>query len=152
MRILFAANTAEFLPQAHNTLDSVVEVLSRKPDNNIIISGNTSGFSAYPREQRLSQQRAKAIAAYLWVSGIEQFKNQSNDMRKLRYVGYGDYFPISSDLTNKGLRENSRIQVTSYPCSGELRPDEHKISDVNIAGDDRTPTPGGDACGRNLDC
>lgn len=148
---LFEPNTAEFLPSAHRTLDSVVDVLNRKPDNNIMISGNTSGFNMYPWEQRLSARRAKAVAAYLWVSGIVQFKEQSSDMRKLKYVGYGDYFPITSKLTNNGLRENSRIQITSYPSYAQLRPNEHKISDVNIAGDDRTPTPGAEPCGRDND-
>lgn len=149
---LFASNTSEFLPQAHNTLDSVVEVLNRKPDNNILISGNTSGFSAYPWEQRLSQRRAKAVAAYLWVSGVEQFKHESNDVRRLTYVGYGDYFPISSDLTNKGIRENSRIQITSYPTHAILHPREHDISDVNIASmDDKTPVAGREPCGRTND-
>ena len=150
---LFEPNTADLLPRAHDTLDSVITVLNRKPNNNIIISGNTSGFSSYPREQALSQARAKVVAAYLWANGVSQFKFQDNDMRKLSYVGYGDYFPIASNLTNDGVRTNSRIQITSYPSGAMLRENGHHISDINIAGDDRTPTgENNDLCGRDKPC
>ena len=148
---LFEPNTAEFLPQAPAILDSVVTVLQRKPDNNVMISGSTSGFGRDRWQQSLSQRRAKAVAAYLWTSGILQFKNSSNDVRKLKYVGYGDYFPIASDLTNNGIRANSRIQITSYPCDGSLR-ETGKEMNMNTIGamDDRSPSGVQNKCGRDV--
>jgi hypothetical protein len=147
---VFEANTAEFTTRAPAILDSAAAVLQRKPENNIIISGNTSGFDRSRREQALSQKRAKAVAAYLWSGGIVSFKENSNDMRKLNYVGYGDYFPISSDLTNRGIRSNSRIQITSYPCLDDLRESGHKINMNTIASlNDETPSNEKSACGRN---
>jgi outer membrane protein OmpA-like peptidoglycan-associated protein len=147
---VFEANTAELLPGATDILNSVVTVLQRKPDNNIMISGNTSGFDRPCRELRLSQKRAKVVAAYLWSSGIQQFQDRSDDTRKFNYVGYGDYFPIASDHTNNGIRKNSRIQITSYPPCAELRESGHKINMNKIASLDNdhpvdgiTPT-----CGR----
>lgn len=118
---LFEVNTADLLPTAPRILNSVVSVLQRKPENNIMISGNTSGFDRPRREQKLSQKRAKVVAAYLWTSGVEQFKYGSRGKRKLNYTGYGDFFPIASDLTNKGIRTNSRIQITSYPTKSCLK-------------------------------
>lgn len=115
---LFVPNTTEFTPQAPAILDSVVAVLNRYPDNNIIISGNTSGFGRSKWEQRLSERRAQRVSSYLWNGGVSSFKGQSIETRKLTYVGYGDLFPISSTLTNRGIRENSRIQITSYPGAG----------------------------------
>lgn len=129
---LFQANTAVFLPQATPILDSIVTVLNRSPDNNIVISGNTSGFGKPSYEQKLSQQRAKAIAAYLWNSGMSQFKTDTMHLRQFDYVGYGNYFPIASNYHNTGIRENSRIQITSYPSSEDLKLDKHSLAADNI--------------------
>tara|TARA_R110000868_G_scaffold360501_4_gene622547 strand:- start:145 stop:810 length:666 start_codon:yes stop_codon:yes gene_type:complete len=149
---LFEENTADLLPQATSILNSTIAVLQRKPSNNIMISGNTSGFGRADREQRLSQKRAKTVAAYLWSSGISQFKDTTRDTRKLNYAGYGDYFPIASDRTNKGIRENSRMQITSYPCLADLRENGHEVNMNTIASmSDRPPTTSEDACGRGED-
>ena len=118
---LFEPNSAEFTPQAPAILDSAAAVLQRYPDNNILISGNTSGFGRPGWEKQLSLQRSQKVSAYLWNVGINNFKEPGNDMRKLNYVGYGDYFPISSDLTNERIRQNSRIQISSYPDSCDLQ-------------------------------
>lgn len=150
---LFEANNAVFLPQAPRILDSVVTVLLRAPDNNILISGNTSGFYRPRWEQRLSQRRAKAVAAYLWANGISQFKDTSNSMKELRYIGYGNYYPISSDLTNTEIRQNSRVQITSYPCLADLRESGRKIDPNNMASlNEETPSGEQNRCGRDQVC
>lgn len=117
---LFEPNTDEFIPQATPVLDSAVAVLRHYPNNNILISGNTSGFYRARWEQRLSELRAQKVAAYLWNAGINQFKDMSSSVRKLSYVGYGDFFPIATTRNNEGLRQNSRIQITSYPGRAQL--------------------------------
>lgn len=117
---LFEPNTAEFLPQAKPALDSIVAVLQRYPNHNIFISANTSGFGSSKYEHRLSEQRAKELANYLWANGINSFKNQSIQTRSLNYAGYGNDFPISSPETLSGLRANSRIQITAYPSKSDL--------------------------------
>lgn len=148
---LFEPNTADFLPRANFTLDSIVAVLQRKPNNNIMISGSTSGFSRVDREQFLSQRRAKAIAAYLWTNGVIQFKENSNDLRHLKYVGYGDYFPVATHYNNEGVRSNSRIQITSYPSYASLVEKGNEMDMNNIAAmNDRTSNTG-DRCGRGTD-
>ena len=130
---LFEPNTADFLPKAEPTLDSAAMVLKRYPKNNIIVSGNTSGFSRSRWERKLSEERAKKVAAYLWNAGINNFKGTtSTDLRKLNYVGYGNYFPIANDYTNDGIRANSRIQITSYPGNCDLGLDEKTLTMQNI--------------------
>lgn len=118
---LFEPNSDEFLPQASPILDSAATVLQRYPDNNILISGNTSGFGRSSWEKNLSLKRAQKVSAYLWNAGINNFREPTNDTRKLNYVGYGDYLPIASNRTNAGIRQNSRIQITSYPSSCDLQ-------------------------------
>lgn len=151
---LFEPNTADFRPQAGPILDSVATVLKRYPNNNIIISGNTSGFARSHWEQRLSERRAQKVSAYLWNVGINQFQKNSNYMRKLNYVGYGDYFPISNTYTNSSIRENSRIQITSYPSDCDLHLDKKHIALRNMGAfdDDDSGAPDhcpGSGCGKD---
>lgn len=135
---LFYPNTAELLPTSVPILDSASTVLRRYPNNNILISGNTSGFYRSKWEQRLSERRARVISAYLWKSGVNEFKTPSNDIRKLNYVGYGDYFPIAGTYVNKGIRANSRIQITSYPSNCDLMVDKRHVALRNMGSTDDT--------------
>lgn len=117
---LFDTNSAEFLDDTKPILDSAVMVLRRYPNQNIIVSGNTSGFGTRKFERRLSEERARQVAAYLWSHGISEWKYQSLDRRKLTYVGYGNYFPIANNIHNDSIRQNSRIQITAYPTDAQL--------------------------------
>lgn len=131
---LFDTNSAEFVDNAGPILDSAVAVLNRYPDNNIMVSGNTSGFGAPPFEQKLSQARAQQVAAYLWAHGISNFKYQSNCRRKLTYTGYGNYFPVANDIHNDSIRQNSRIQITAYPSKDQLEIDKRHQYFNNVGG------------------
>lgn len=147
---LFEPNTAELLPQARVILKSVEEVLERYPTNNIIISGNTSGFYHTRWEQRLSEKRAQVVSAYLWDNGINNFRPQAIDTRKLNYVGYGDYFPIANVYTNEGIRDNSRIQITSYPSDCDLRLGKINQPIYNVAAvNDRPMVETAERCGKD---
>lgn len=153
---LFESNSADLLPQASSTLDSVVDVLQRRPENNILVSGNTSGFGHAQWEQKLSEERAEKVSAYLWNAGINQFTTDGFKMRKLNYVGYGDYFPIASNATNHGIRENSRIQITSYPSCADLHLDSRHVAMHNFGGLDddeilaaKQQCPTGTVCYKN---
>lgn len=119
---LFEENSADLYPNASGILDALVNIVNRFPNHNILISGNTSGFYKSQYEQSLSQARAREIAAYLWSHGIDEFQSDSNHIRTLQYVGYGDYFKVASDLTNSGIRQNSRVQITLYPSQSDLVP------------------------------
>lgn len=129
---LFEPNSSEFSPYAEPILQSTALVLKRYPRNNILISGNTSGFARARWEQKISERRAQKVAAYLWNAGINNFIDDTINMRKLNYVGYGDFFPIASHLTNEGIRQNSRIQITSYPSNADLGLDKCKQTMFNM--------------------
>jgi len=115
---LFDVNSSDFLPQAQSTLESVVTVLNRYPCHNIIIAGNTSGFNTDKSEQKLSENRARQIAAFLWSHGIPG--DQEDNQRRLIYVGYDNYLPIANTITAKGIRTNSHIQITASPPDAKV--------------------------------
>ncbi len=131
---IFEVNTTELLPEAEPVLKSASNVLKRFGCQNILVSGNTSGFGMTKFERRISEGRAKEVAAYLWSEGINNFQDRSINLRKLTYVGNGNFFPISSDLYNKGIRSNSRIQITSYPTKDQLMITERAMAFNNMGG------------------
>ncbi len=124
---LFEVNTAEFLPGAPAALNSVVAVLNRYPRNDIMISGNTNGYYSSKFERKLSEDRAEQVSAYLWAHGIgnDNISNPNENFggrnlpkrytRNLSYVGYGNHFPTSNNITAEGVRQNSRIQISASP-------------------------------------
>lgn len=136
---LFDVNSAELLPNANAILNSVLAVINRFPDKNIMISGNTSGFGVAHFQLKLSEDRARQIAAFLWNNGIAQSVSvEDTRSRKLLYVGYGNYFPIANDLSNDSLRSNSRIQITIYPYYDKLLPGKMARTFSNIGEGDST--------------
>jgi outer membrane protein OmpA-like peptidoglycan-associated protein len=141
---LFESNSSDFVPGYEPTLLSVVSVLKRSPNNNILVSGNTSGFGSAKYERRLSEARARAIANYLWGNSINSIEGTPTGfkVRKLQYVGYGNYFPISNNIRAESIRENSRIQITSYPPKDQLYIDKKMQAFNNIGGlDEPLPQP-----------
>ena len=116
---LFDVNSADFLPGAFAILDSAVVVFKRSPSFNIVISGNMSGFGTSRFEHQLSEDRAHQVASFFWTKGVVGSKESSVTSRKLTYVGYGNYFPIANTYSNRGIRENSRIQITVYPSKDQ---------------------------------
>lgn len=117
---LFEPNTDDFLPSADPALKSAATILNRYPHHNIMVSGNTAGFGANRWEQKLSENRARQVASYLWTQGIQQTSSQSLQTRQLSYVGYGSYFPIANTLNNDSIQSNNRIQITAYPTAEQL--------------------------------
>jgi outer membrane protein OmpA-like peptidoglycan-associated protein len=141
---LFESNSIDFLPGYEPTLLSVLSVLKRYPDNNILISGNTSGFGSAKYERKLSEERARQIANFLWANSINSLKGTplGFKVRQLRYVGYGNYFPIANNIKAESIRQNSRIQITSYPPKDQLYIDKKMEAFNNIGGmDEPLPQP-----------
>lgn len=135
---IFDTNSSDFLDDAGPVLDSAVAVLKRYPDDNIMVSGNTSGFGTTKFQLKLSEARARQVSAYLWAHGISLLQNQSNKPRKLTYTGYGSFFPIANDIHNDSIRQNSRIQITAYPTNAQLKLDKcqkvfNNVGDIDEA-------------------
>lgn len=117
---IFDDNTSDLTPMGDAALRSAAKVLNRLCCQSILVSGNSSGFGTAKFERRMTEDRARVVAAFLWAQGVNNFKKISNDTRKLTYVGYGNYFPIANHITAKGIEANSRIQITAYPTRDQL--------------------------------
>jgi chemotaxis protein MotB len=133
---LFESNSSDFVPDYEPILLSAVSVLNRAPANHILVSGNTSGFGSSKYQHRISEARARAVANFLWANGVSTLYSTPSEFRSrhLNYVGYGNYFPIANDIRPESIRENSRIQITSYPTRDQIYIDKKTLAFNNIGG------------------
>ncbi len=87
----------------NQSLDLLVEQLTSYPEDKVQILGYTDNSGSEAYNQRLSEQRAKAVAAYLTEKGI--------DASRLTVVGKGEANPVASNDTQQGRVQNRRVEV-----------------------------------------
>jgi outer membrane protein OmpA-like peptidoglycan-associated protein len=68
----------------------------------IEIRGHTDGHGSAEYNQRLSENRAKAVVDYLVSKGI--------DPKRLHYKGYGKSQPVDTNTTDEGRAHNRRVE------------------------------------------
>jgi outer membrane protein OmpA-like peptidoglycan-associated protein len=102
--IKFKADSAEVLPGEKSRLDEIAEVLKLAPNSQFLIEGHTASVGKPAGEQKLSEERAKNIAAELAKRGIPA----ANFICK----GHGGNKPIASNSTNEGRAQNRRVEIT----------------------------------------
>ena len=116
-KIQFATGKARILPESFPIIDSVAQVLRDYPGVRIEIEGHTDSDGSDTYNQRLSQQRAEAVRAYL----IGQGQIAADRMTA---VGYGEAKPIDTNRTTDGKANNRRVEfrITSGMEGGEAQP------------------------------
>lgn len=102
--ILFEHNSAELSAGARRELARVARVLQRFPEREVRISGHTDSSGADAYNQRLSENRARAV-----VRALQQ--EHGVDGRRLSYRGYGETKPVASNATPEGRQRNRRVEV-----------------------------------------
>ena len=85
-------------------LDKVVEMMQSHPTLHIELGGHTDNVGSEASNQKLSEQRAKAVYDYLVSHGV------SAD--RLSYKGYGQSQPVADNSTPEGRRQNRRTVFT----------------------------------------
>ncbi|MBU1191774.1 MAG: OmpA family protein [Gammaproteobacteria bacterium] len=88
-------------------LDQVAAILREQPALKLEVAGHsdTQGDAAY--NLWLSEQRAKAVMAYLVSQGVPA--------ERLSAQGYGGSQPIADNTTREGLARNRRVELRRQP-------------------------------------
>lgn len=101
--INFEESSSEFRSSAHPRLDRVVALARACRDSHVVITGHTDATGNEVLNQRLSLQRANAVADYIAKGGI--------DHTRLKAKGVGSAVPIADDATRYGRSLNRRIEI-----------------------------------------
>ena len=99
--LFFETKKYDILPKSYHYLDSLCVLLS-KTTNIIEISGHTDNVGTEKDNQLLSENRAKAVMAYMVSKGILQTRVSAK--------GYGSTKPVTSNETEKGRANNRRVE------------------------------------------
>jgi len=100
---LFDFDSFNLTAEARRGLDEVVAWMNKYPQVNAILEGHTDNRGSDSYNQKLSENRARAVRDYIESHGI------SAD--RLSYVGYGKTRPYTTNDTEEGRHQNRRVEV-----------------------------------------
>jgi len=90
-------------PEYYPILDEVVAILANNPDLKVEIEGHTDNRGSLEFNQKLSENRAKAIMEYFIKEGINP--------ERLSSKGFGPSQPLYTNDTPKGRAKNRRVEL-----------------------------------------
>ncbi|MEL7219704.1 MAG: OmpA family protein [Bacteroidota bacterium] len=99
----FEANSTDLPVASRQYLNELEAFLRNRTDVIVEIGGHTNSLPDKVYADELSTLRAKAVVDYLKEQGIPAVQ--------LRFRGYGKRFPIATNDTEEGRRENQRVEV-----------------------------------------
>ncbi len=99
----FDTNKAVIKPESGKTLDDAANVLKAAATLSIIVGGHTDNVGAPEANLKLSDERAKAVAAALVQRGIAA--------DRLTAKGFGQTQPIADNRTEEGRGKNRRVEL-----------------------------------------
>ncbi len=103
----FAVDSATLAPEAQTTFNKIAGVLKDYEKTAIHVVGHTDSSGSDQYNQKLSQQRAEAVAGFLTSRGV-------NSQRTLAW-GRGESQPIASNDTAESRAANRRVDIVIKP-------------------------------------
>lgn len=98
----FDFDKATIRPDGKPVLDEAVRTLNEEAQIRVSVEGHTDAVGADAYNQRLSERRADAVAAYLRAGGISP--------KRMSTVGFGESKPVASNETEEGRAQNRRVE------------------------------------------
>ncbi len=101
--ILFEFDRANLTPEADRTIGEIGSVLSEVRGRPISVEGHTDSIGTVAYNQRLSDRRARSVAAELERNGVRR--------TQMTVRGFGEGSPIATNNTDAGRARNRRVEV-----------------------------------------
>jgi len=102
-KLYFEADSSSIQPESIPTLEELFEFLTENGSVAIEIGGHTNNIPPHEFCDRLSAERAKAVADYIVAKGINP--------KRVLFKGYGKRKPKFTNKTKEGREKNQRVEV-----------------------------------------
>mgnify|MGYP003114339792 CR=1 FL=1 len=100
--ILFNTGKATIQAESNEVLAAMTAIFVEYPQANFSIDGHTDSVGSKTTNQLLSERRANSVMDYLISKGIKADRLAAN--------GYGEEFPIASNKSRNGRKNNRRVE------------------------------------------
>lgn len=109
--VTFATGSAQINPGFYDTLNAVAQNLLEYPNSLIDVYGFTDTTGSDALNQRLSEQRAQAVADYIAARGVAR--------SRIATQGFGEQYDYLRVKTADGVAEplNRRVEIKIIPIS-----------------------------------
>ncbi len=101
--ILFDSGKANLKPEAATRVKEIGAILAKYPEDRIVVVGHTDSSGGDDYNQRLSENRAKAVKIQLLSKGVPS--------ENISTVGMGESQPVASNETKQGRAKNRRVEL-----------------------------------------
>ncbi len=102
--VLFDFGQATLRTEAQSELVNLTQFLQKNSNLQLEIGGHTDNIGGTEANQRLSEQRARAVYDYLIKHQIPA--------GQISWRGYGERFPLAPNDTDAHRQENRRVEIT----------------------------------------
>ncbi|SEE73662.1 OmpA family protein [Ruania alba] len=105
--VLFAVDEATIDPAAESELETIAAAIATLGDDvQVLVDGHTDNVRSAEHNQRLSEERAEAVAAWLT-------DNAGIDAGSITTRGFGFDYPRADNSTEEGRADNRRVVITA---------------------------------------
>ncbi len=101
-QVHFLTGKATIMADSNSLLAQVVDAIVKNGIKRVKVEGHTDNRGDKAFNQKLSEDRAKAVADYLISQGVEASRLESQ--------GFGDSKPVAPNLTARGRELNRRVE------------------------------------------
>ena len=102
-KLYFLADSSKITVESYAVLDEIVNFLKENANVTIEVGGHTNNIPTDDYCDKLSTNRAKAVADYLISKGLST--------ERILYKGYGKRNPIATNNTLDGRKKNQRVEI-----------------------------------------
>lgn len=122
--ILFDTGKFALKPQAEKDLAEFGGVLKQYPETDLVIEGHTDNKGKKAKNQKLSNDRAEAVIAFLASQGVARSRMTGR--------GMADDRPVADNATEEGRQQNRRVEI-NIAANEKLQQEDAKASQAQSA-------------------
>jgi outer membrane protein OmpA-like peptidoglycan-associated protein len=101
--ILFETGKSNLKPAAKKNLREMASIMKKYPENILMVKGFTDNTGSSVVNEKISRERAEAVKQELLTSGLNE--------QSISAQGLGPAFPIASNGTQEGRKNNRRVEI-----------------------------------------